>query len=239
MDKIEKKFKNNRLGLIFAAMILIFLAMLRICGVMTNKKQDVINLYENINDTLVTIKNKDSTETSKIALLQAENVKLFLSIKSKDETIIQLQKEVKKNKEQLKNGGSVSIVTVTTTYSSSAKSKDSIVDNRQNFLASNKDTTWIKWNTIANKDSTTLNIKVKNAYTVVIGKEKIGMFKYKPIVEITNKNPYTSTQALRAFEVKDLREERFSIGLQVGYGITFKGLSPYLGIGFGVKIIEW
>ena len=52
-------------------------------------------MYEAINDTLVTYKNKYNQEVAKISIIEAQRTKDFLKIKSADSSIIALQKLVK------------------------------------------------------------------------------------------------------------------------------------------------
>lgn len=231
MDKIEKLIL-----VIVCIFILIIVWNIPSCD-NKNLKQDN-KLLLDLQDTLVKHRNKDGSQTAQIGILQSRNTNLILQLNTKDETIKSLQDEIKKNKDRIKNGGSISVFTTITTYQDSTKTSTSYLsDSSIVYKASSKDTTWVKWNTISNKNSTSLDLKVKNAYTVVIGSERVSLFKRKSIVEVTNKNPFTDTQALRAFEVKDTRRNKLSLGIQGGYGITLKGFGPYLGIGINFKIL--
>jgi len=232
MDKVEKGLK------IFSVVIILVIVILLIVGM---KQCDILHkqLYE-LNDSLFIKKNKDGSKTASRQLLQTD-INLLLSIKSKDSTIKQLQDEVRKNKDKIKSGGSVITINSETTYSSTAPSVLHINNNdscNPVYNASNNDTTWVKWKVRSSKDSTTITFSNKDRYTVVIGSERIGLFKRKPIVEITTYNPYNSIRSMRAFEVKDNSSRtRFGLGIQAGYGATLKGLSPYLGIGLNFKIL--
>lgn len=195
-------------------------------------------LLINVGDTLSKRKNKDGSETAKIALLESYNTKLILKLNTQDETIKSLQNIINKNKERLGDQGSVTVFSTSTVLSDTQTTTVTVVDSSTVYSACNKDSTWIKWSTLATKDSTHLDLKVNNAYSVIIGSERSKWYKKKTsFVEVTNSNPYTSTQALRAFKVKDNRVNRISIGLQGGYGITLRGLSPYLGLGINFKLL--
>lgn len=230
---INKSLIYIPLGIIIGIMFILLL--IKDCK--NRKLKGDVTLLKELGDTLSKKRNKDNTETSKISLLESTNTKLILQLQTKDETIKSLQQAIRQNANFIKNGGSVTVFTNTTTYSNTANTNFIIIDSNSVYEASNTDTTWVKWRTKASKDSTHLDLEIKNAYTVVIGSERIGLFKRKSIVEVTNKNPYTSTQALRAFQVKEDKVRRFGIGLQAGYGVTLKGLSPYLGVGINFKIL--
>lgn len=204
------------------------------------------DLYKSIlEDTLRKVRNKDNSQTSTIEILQGYNTSAFLALKDQEGIIKELQNEVKRNKEKIRNGGSVAVIESETSYTNTIRN-DSISRTSYDtcnpiYYSSNKDTIWIKYSTISSIDSTSLNLKVKNKYTVVIGSERYGFLnlKKKPIVEVTNINPYTDTKSLRAFEIKNNRKNNFNLGIKGGYGLTLKGIGPYLGIGFGYTLLSW
>lgn len=235
MDKVENKVLSIRF-IIVVIMLSILLFILNKC----NKQQDIINMHNAINDSLIKIKNKDSTESASIALIQASNAKLFLELQTTNQEIRNLQDEVKKYKDKIKNGGSITNHTTVTNYYNSTNTYTTLENGNIVYNGTNKDKTWIDWTSKATKDSTSLKLKVINAYSIIIGQEKQGLFKKpKPIVEVINKNPYSSTTSLRAFEVKDTRKtNRFTLGVQAGFGFTFYGPSPYIGIGGQFTLIH-
>lgn len=203
-------------------------------------KQDNNMLINLLQDSIQRTRNKDGSQTAKISLLQNRNSDLLLSLSSKDSTIVWLQREVKKAKSMIKGGGLVTVIESGATFTGVATTtvftniKDSC---RPIYKAQNKDTTWIKWSTISTNDSTNIKISTRDKYSVVIGSEKVGLFKKRPVVEVISSNPYSTIKNMRAFEVKDTRTNRFGIGIQAGYGITLKGFGPYLGIGLNFKIL--
>lgn len=241
--KIPKEMRSLLIGLLIALIVIIF-ASFKSCQ--NRKLQEENNLLEGLQDTLKTMRNKDGTQTSIISMLQATTSKAFLDIKTKDETILWLQREVQKEKNKIKGGGGIVVIGGSTSYTGT--STNTIIANNPvingdtvyqypTYKTIGKDTLWIKYTIVASKDKTTLDLKVINKYKVLIGTEKVGLFKRKPIVEVTNLNPYTSTETLRAFEIKDNRKTRISLGLQGGYGFTLKGLSPYVGLGVNYRIL--
>lgn len=238
--KIEKQYIPVILTIIILFLLLIF----KDCK--NNKLKTSNNLLTELNDNLIIKINKDKSKTAIINTFKTDNVKLFLKIKSKDSVIIALQKALQENKNLVKNNGSITIINTSTKYDGTSTSSISILpvingDSLKiypTYTSFNKDTTWIKYKIIANKDSINLNIKMKDKFTLILGEKRIGIFKKQLITKLDSKNPFTDIDALRSIEVKDNRKNNFiGIGIQAGYGITTKGLSPYLGIGVNFKIL--
>ena len=64
---------------------------------------------------------------------------------------------------------------------------------------------WVKGNIIARVDSTQIDLKIKNAYGVVLGQEKtgfLGLGKPKTFVDVLSYNPYSESTAVRALQVQ-------------------------------------
>lgn len=207
-----------------------------------------------LGDTMTTYKNKYGQEVSRISLIQTERIKDFLAIESKDSIIQKLQREVKANKGRIKDNGSVTVITNTTDIDTSGATeityRDTITINDTVYIYPEYSfgikSKWITANTKANKDSTYLDLSIENAYTVVLGSERPKGFKnlFKPKVafaEVTNENPYTSTQTIRAYKVQAPKPKRLGIGFNVGYGLILNSkpiFRPYIGIGIQYNIIE-
>lgn len=209
------------------------------------------NLYYAIQDTLDKTRNNLKQEITKTILIQQENSKSFLALKTKDSTITTLQAEVKANKKQLSNPGSSITDIYTQTKGKFTGKTDSVIKTKDSIKVGNivyiypeykshiiKDK-WISADITANKDSTTFSPIINNQYSVLLG----GTTK-SPIVQVTNMNPYTTTTGLRAYQViNNLREKPYGIGIQIGYGGSLsKGIiniGPYIGIGITKTLIRW
>lgn len=208
-----------------------------------------VNLYEHLLDTIKFYKDKDGKSHAKISTLEDDNTRNFLSIKSKDQTIKDLQFLVENFKAQLKGGGSATIlgtetnVTKTTSTTVVKSTKDSLKGNslacNPTYSTSYSDK-WIKYEVTMNKDSTNFGFTSTNKYSIVVGSERKNKWKFwtkkESFCDVSNENPYDKTKTLRTFNVKQ-KKERVSIGIQGGYGITLYGVSPYLGFGIQFKLI--
>ena len=168
--------KNNNY---FISLLIIAIAFIGGLFMMRNKYKNQLEerkeLISSLNDTIKTWKDKNGNSVSEITLLQTSKVNDFLEIQSKDKEIQELQAIVKDNKSKLGKQGSVTNITTNTKADISALTKIDtvIIDNtkhivyKSNFNLKN----WITGNVIAAKDSTKINLSVKNQYSVILGEE--------------------------------------------------------------------
>lgn len=249
MDEIKK----HKIKQILIRIGLMILFVLFILGMVSLRKcrnlEEKTTIYNHLNDSTTYYKNKYGNEVARNTVLEASNVNTFLAIKSKDETIKWLQKEVKDNKAKIKDGGSISVIG-TEVYFTGSNGTIVAFDTKPvkigdtvyyypTYKSNSKDTTWVDYNITANKDSTHVDFKVKNKYSVVIGETRDKWYKKKyPIVEVTNKNPYDKIKTLKAFEVKDSRSNRLGLGIGVGVGVTPKGIQPCFNIGLQYNFVK-
>ena len=232
---------------VFIAILVVIIAILYFTNISYQREaKENANLVVSLNDTLKTWKNKDSLSHAKIQIIETERTKDFLSLQSKDEEIIKLQKTVKQYEKQIKNQGSV------TNFTSETKiiTKDSLVTDsvcgKCSFYFSNSN----PWYSVdasiyptdtPNQLSLSLDLKVKNEYSVIVGEEKQGLFKKpKPFVEVLNHNPYSETESLRTYQVSNkVGVKRFGIGPNISVGLDDKGFSWYIGFGLQYNLIKF
>lgn len=188
-----------------------------------NSEQEDATLITALQDSLKTWQTVDNTNKARISVLETSNIARFLTIKSKDSTIIHLQKIIAENKDKLGSGSSVTTGTTETKgQGTSTKTqivyveKDTAYFNEFNFGG------WIWGSSLATKDSTTYDFNVKNTFDLVIGEEKTGFLgtgKPRPFVEMTNYNPYTTTKELRTYRVSAPKPYNLIIGPGISYGL--------------------
>lgn len=199
-------------------------------------------LVESLNAELVVWKDKDSLNHAKITVIETSNTKTLLEIQSKDSTIQELQETVKKFEKKLKDRGNVSVVDNTTEVSVTVPTeveKDS-ADAPVYKSDINLDN-WIFAHTVANKDSTSLSIKVRNKYAIIIGEEPQGWFKKPiPFAEVINYNPYTETKSLRTYQVTVPKPKKFGLGIMAGYMLDDNfNFKPAVGVGISYNLIRF
>lgn len=232
---------------VFIAILVVIIAILYFTNISYQREaKENANLVISLNDTLKTWKDKDSLSHTKIQIIETERTKDFLSLQSKDEEIIKLQKTVKQYEKQIKNQGSI------TNFASETKiiTKDSLVTDsvcgKCSFYFSNSNP-WFSVDAsiyptkTLNQLSLSLDLKVKNEYSVILGEEKQGLFKKpKPFVEVLNHNPYSETESLKTYQVSNnVRVKRFGIGPNISAGLDDKGFSWFIGAGLQYNLIRF
>lgn len=218
--------------LIIAILILIFM-IFRLRDTSMKIIQDNTNIINNLNSELVVTRNEHNQEVAKRESLVLTNSDLLMSIKSKDEAILYLQRQVSKYESENKKLNSV-VVALTETvvkYSDSLANVivgDTIINNityhtyeRELDMFDN----WITGSVMIGYNKFSADLSIKNRYSVAMYEEKQGLFKpRKTFVEIVNDNPYTSTQDIRDFQVavpKQNKTRCLFIGGGLGAGIMY------------------
>lgn len=209
-----------------------------------NRKEKIENraLIGSIFDTLNIYKDKNNLLTNKINVLETQSTKDFLSLQIKDKEIQKLQEKVKYYQNEIKNKGSITIFEDKIFFR-----KDTIYKNTtyfQNLAFHYKDSSnyhFIDFSINPIDSIGTIGVvyhtTFTNSYTVVLGQEK-----NKPFVLVTNDNPYSSIQTLRAYKVEDIRSNSCIAvvgGITAGYN-PFAN-TPYIGLGIclGYGRIIW
>jgi hypothetical protein len=217
-----------------------------------DKYRDAKALMASMEDSLKVMRNRDSSLTATISVLETENTKQFLSLVSKDLDILNLQELVRQYKAKLKDGGSATILGTDTKIDTKNPTKvsprdtfvkDSFIYLYPEYASDFNLNGWVTGFVTSNKDSVQVSLSVKNDYSIVIGKESQGLFKKKKtFVEVTSKNPYTQIQTLRTYQVAEPKPNKFGIGIQAGYGLTLNNtptLTPYIGVGVSYNLIRF
>jgi hypothetical protein len=99
-------------------LVLTLLTILSLLGLkhQWSKRLEIQNSYNASQDTIKFYKNKDGENVARITVLSFERVQDFIRMRTKDDTIKQLQDLVAKYKKQLNNGGSATIIQTVTNY---------------------------------------------------------------------------------------------------------------------------
>jgi len=236
--KILKEYYKEILLIFF----IIFIVFLRTCAnsIVNNKR------IKNYNSEIKKWKDKDSVNHTKTKIIESQKIKYFLELKSKDSMITKLQKVVKNYKNKISKKGNVTLFSSNSKINNKSKTnitiKDTIIKNDTVYLYPEYKSdfnlkNWVIGNTISNKDTTEINLKIKNEYSVIIGNERKNIFsKNKPFVEIINYNPYTDIKNVKTYKVSTPRTKRIGIGPYVGIGLDGK---YSIGIGVQYNIIKF
>lgn len=205
-----KKYYKYALFIILVGCV----ALLSFCNINTQlKTKSLKTAYNALNSEMVKYKNKYGQEVAKVKVIETERRKDFLTMESQDAAIKKLQKLVKQTKPET----AIIIETVTNLDTIT------LIDTNGYFEFSDE---WIELIGQTMKDSLTFNLIVKNEFNLI---EK------KDYLEITNLNPYTSTENLRIY--KDTpRKKRIVVGAGIGAGIGYDVLTNKPTVNGGVYI---
>lgn len=90
---------------------------------------------------------------------------------------------------------------------------------------------------ISSPDSTSYDLSVTNDFEISSSKKSsfLGLGKTRYFVNVRSNNPYTDSLSVKTYSIID-KPKRLGFGLIGGYGLTNKGLSPIVGLGFQFKI---
>lgn len=188
-----------------------------------------------LTSTLDTFKNNYGSQTAKIASFEADKLSDITKIKSSDSSVIRLQKAIKENK----NSQSVVVVDNSTAVDNTSKSEIVKSDTVNNFIyptykAKIEMGKWVTGFSESGRDSTHLDISIKNEYDVVLKKEKGTINAY-----VINHNPYTTTQMERAATVTTPPIKKWVIGPSAGVTYYQGSIKPYIGLGITYNLIRF
>ena len=100
---------------------------------------------------------------------------------------------------------------------------------------------WVSYNTIANKDSTKVELKWNNQVEFKTYDERYGFLKLKKrtITEVSTASPYSTIEQMKSIVV-ERNEPRLAISAQIGYGLAPLP-SVYVGVGLSYRLfyIKW
>ena len=201
--------------MIISTLLLLILSSLSLLKYEIDNRVELQNFYNASQDTIKFWKNRDGENVSRITALSFERIEDFIRIRTKDDTIKQLQNLVTKYKKQLNNGGSATIIHTVTEYDTTYISNihlDTIYFPTVTLLDSVRNK-WISSRFGFINGNTTFSLSVDNVYSVVIGEENRGLFKKtRAFAEVTNHNPYTKTKVLRTYQVAKKKQNHWGIG---------------------------
>jgi len=229
MEKIYKYVAI--LGTVVSILLYILLS------VKTSRYNDMSNVVSAVNSEISRYRDKYNREVTKREAIETTDINNFLRFKTTDSLILELQNTVNDFKKEIKRGGSATVFEGETNIDKSSVTNVFYKDSNAVYTTLYNDK-WVDYNIVATKDSTLLNFKVKNKYSVVIGREKISLFKSLPYAKVTNYNPYSSVKDTRTYRIK-LKDKKIGIGPNVSYGIT-SDFTPkiYIGVGLQYNIIK-
>lgn len=216
---------------IFSWLVLIFIIIIIIFCVKAcnnNIRKENSKLIESLNDSISYYKDVEGVLHSKISVIEDD---YFLKLKLKDKEIVELQDLVKK----YKNVKSATIIKTETKIVEKTVNKTVLdtISNTPIYESSFNLKDYIWGDIVAKKDTTDIKINIKNDFNIVTYKEK-----GKLVLDVSDKNPYSITKSQRSY-INLPKQKKFGLGVNVGYGISKSGLSPYIGLGVNYNLINF
>lgn len=220
--------KINPLYYIITLLVVIVIVLSLVLRDKSIKLEVAQNNISAITDTL-RVDTIDGKERASILALQETNLKNLLKIKSSDSTIKELQRIIREHK----NSTQVVYVEGESRIDTIIKTIVDTVDNYPVYSSRFNLNGWVEGNTLSTKDSTRINLSVRNKYDVIISK--------KGEATVINHNPYSTTKALRAATVQLPKPKRWGIGPSVGvYYFPNKGsISTGIGVGINYSLLSF
>lgn len=224
------------------ALIVAFFIMLKMYFGERSSRVEQETLYEASTNELQKWKNKNGESLAKIQVLETRNHETFLSFKSQDSTIKELQKLVKDNKRLFKSSkGSASIIKSETNIDVGAVTRVSQDSSKGKLIyTSEANNKWYKIKTVATEDSTQIAVSTFHTMSLVMGSESQGLFKKRKTFAIAkDDNPYSNIKDMKIYNVTK-REKNFVVGPYLGLGVGgTQGIGWQVGFGVTYKLIEF
>jgi len=212
--------KKMNIGTILPYVLLSLMFM----NMMNNQKQsadEAIKFNNALRDSVQVKIDKYRDRVYEISQLRTQTPKIFLDLKTDDKTILKLQAEVEKYKNQIKEGSSVTIFSTGTQIDTTL----SVKHNEDGSLSAHAtDGKWYSVNNrIDERGVSTTSLQVNNDYSVAVVEEGD-----KDVVKITNNNPYSTEGEIRAYTNLPKRDKKVSVGVGLGYSPIDGTIKPEL-----------
>lgn len=220
-----------------------------------NELDSLRSMYNSANTKTQHYKDKWGREVAKSEQVKSMDITDFTNAEFSDPTMKELQEEVRKNADRLKEGGSVTVIKTTGQISKTTptsvtypKPIEKTIPNKPCdtvyaiYSTPYKDK-WIEYNIVAQRDSTKLDFSYSDTFSVTLGEEKndslprLKRWFSEPVsyAWVTSESPYTKVKETKTYKVSTVKPSRISVGLIGGYGYDLIGLKPTVFIGIGTS----
>lgn len=224
----RNRIATGALHFVLTLLTLTLIFTLNKCNDYRISSNEVQSMYDAANDSLIITRNKLGEEVAKATVLTASNNELFLSVQFKDKEIQRLQQLVKNAEKRNIELTSALIISNQTNI----KLQDSIKNLIAGWESSpdgdtlypiyqrsfSIDSCFTKGNILLGNTTFSLDLQIDNSYDVILGSEKVGLFKRKTFAEITTKNKCTTTKTLKVYS-KEQEKKNILLPVGVGFGL--------------------
>jgi hypothetical protein len=235
--------KNINTTLILILTIVIIILLISNCSnkALVNKYKIKYEAQLLVLDTVIHYKDKYGRAVSKIGVLEVENAKQVLEIKSDKEIVKALQTEIQKYKN--KKPEVITVIQEKIKFDTIIETDSTIIyidstgKEREEFIVKFNNN-WVNLNGKVNFQSSDISIEFNNKYSVAFIRNR----KTKKMeVLVTNENPYSKVSEIMAYKVTQPKPKHFGVGISGGYGldlINFKPV-PYIGVGISYNLFKF
>jgi hypothetical protein len=235
--------KNINISIIVMLTALVIILLISDCSNMALVKK-YKNKYESqllVLDTVTHYKDKYGRAVSKIGVLEVQNAKQVLEIKSDKEIVKYLQSEVKKYKSQKPE--IITVVEERVKFDTIIETDSVIVytdsaGNKEVEYVIDFNGPWVYLYGKVNSKTSDISIELDNKYSVAFIKNKRTK---KMEVFVTNENPYCEISEMLAYKVTIPKPKNFGVGVLAGYGINLVNAkpAPFIGIGISYNLFKF
>lgn len=218
--------KGRLVSLSIIALLSLWAIVITVLWINTRQKGAIL-IPDNV--TTVTTRNPDSSMVSSIQAVEATKKEAEKVAAINDSTVERLRRIIKDyQRTQLASatGFNANTTVNTTSVTRVERGADSSPVYASNFALGR----WVYGTSIANKDSTNINLKIRNEYAVTVGRED-----GKTYADVTSMNPYTEVPTVRSFDIKVPEATKVQFSVYGGYGLTYIDkqikVGPQVGVG--------
>ena len=244
MSNNSKKFLILLGGLIILALILqiFFINKYR------HAAKETKDLYETATKDADIYRNKYNQSVGEIEAIRTQKLSDFTDAIFKDSAMIRLQQSVAENQKLLKKGGTANNFSSGTTIDRGTTNNTYITSTGDTARRSSFSDKWIDYTILSFPDTTFLNLKTFDQYSVINGYEKDPdkkglkkLFSRRniPFSKITSESPYSEITEVKTYAVEMTKPSRWGLDGQAGITWTISGFKPYVGVGVGYRLIEF
>ena len=233
----------KNITIIIASAIIIVMLLLHDCS-----NTALLDVYKKkyeaqllLDDSVRHYKDKYGKSVSSIGVLEVQNAKQVLDLKSDKEIVKYLQSEVKKYKGQKPEV--ITVVKETVKFDTIIETDSTIVyidsaGNKEVEYLIDFNGPWVFLSGKVNSKTSDISIELDNKYSVAFIRNKRTK---KMEVFVTNENPYCEISEMLAYKVTMPKPKKFGLGVMAGYGINVTNAqpAPFIGIGISYNLIKF
>lgn len=190
--------KNAKIIAVFAA----FLALLTYCLDLRSELRKSAGSVAALSSEVKIWRDREGRSRARADVLEIRSFQFLEELETKDADIRRLKELQKSHKRLIKKQGALITALQRTDVDVDVPAS---VDSSGGVSGAVDLSGWITGRLGFRSDSLFANLQVRNRYSVVLGYQRVGLFKRKMVAEVINDNPFTHQESLRAVHVSPPR----------------------------------